>query len=281
MARFGKIGCWPQQRYVRIMVLGRESAAVALLAMATPLIGAAHPNPQPAATSASSASASSSDAPAVARALELFQLSELAYREGQFQQAIQLLQRAHSIHPEPVLLFNLSRAYQGLGDIEGELDALTRYVGADPKAPDRKAIEERIQVLKHLVHNRARPTTASSSQNDSDAAPQPRNMVVPWAMTGVGIAALGTGTILGLLSHSRHQSAVEQPVQVKAQAQQDQAQSFATASTIAFVTGGVLTAAGITWIVWNSTAPSPVASPVAASLHLRVGAGSVLIGGRF
>ena len=43
-------------------------------------------------------------------AIALFQQSAEHYRAGQFQQAVDLLKRAYALKPEPVLLYNLSRA---------------------------------------------------------------------------------------------------------------------------------------------------------------------------
>src|SRR4051794_14721586 len=50
-----------------------------------------------------------------ARALDLFEQSAKAYREGRFQDAVDRLLEARSLKSEPVLLYNLGRAYEALG----------------------------------------------------------------------------------------------------------------------------------------------------------------------
>src|SRR5262245_65949903 len=58
-----------------------------------------------------------------AEALELFNQSADLYRQGKFDEAARLLERAYEMHPEPVLLYNLGRAYEGLGENEKAIDA--------------------------------------------------------------------------------------------------------------------------------------------------------------
>src|SRR5262245_55119117 len=50
------------------------------------------------------------------KARELFKKSEESYRAGRFQEAVDLLTEAYQLDPNPVLLYNLARAYEGLGD---------------------------------------------------------------------------------------------------------------------------------------------------------------------
>src|SRR5687768_16378204 len=55
-------------------------------------------------------------AEAAKRARELFKKSDESYRAGRFQEAIDLLSEAFRLDPKPVLLYNIARAYEGLGD---------------------------------------------------------------------------------------------------------------------------------------------------------------------
>lgn len=82
-------------------------------------------------------------------------------------------------------------------------------------------------------------------------------MALPWVVTGVGVAGLGAGVVLALVSRGRHDAAVREPVQTIAQDKQDEASSLATGATIAFVAGGVVTAAGLTWLGLRAFTPSP------------------------
>src|SRR5262245_50652019 len=88
---------------------------------------------------------------AKAEALDLFNQSAELYRQGKFDEAARLLERAYEIHPEPVLLYNLGRAYEGLGDNQKAIDAYTRYLKDEPNAKDRGALERRIETLKQQI----------------------------------------------------------------------------------------------------------------------------------
>ena len=78
-------------------------------------------------------------------------------------------------------------------------------------------------------------------------APRPRS-VGPYIVGGIGIAGLATGAVFGLVATSKHDSATAaSTTQQDAIAQQDTAKTFATISTVSFIAGGVLVAAGVTW----------------------------------
>ncbi len=84
-------------------------------------------------------------------AVELFEQSVDLYRQGKFDEAAALLERAYSLHDEPVLLYNLGRAYEGLGENQKAIDAYTKYIEKTPEAKDRGALERRIVTLKEQM----------------------------------------------------------------------------------------------------------------------------------
>ena len=97
-------------------------------------------------------------------AKEKFQRAQDLYQQGKFGEAIALLQELRAIRKEPVLLYNLARAYEGQGDLEEALDAYTGYLEEAPDARDRGAIEKRIesieQQLRELEEKEATPAPA-------------------------------------------------------------------------------------------------------------------------
>jgi tetratricopeptide (TPR) repeat protein len=212
------------------------------------------------ATALAASDARADDAPArdpKARALELFEQSAVAYREGRFQAAIDLLLEARRTKPEPVLLYNLGRAYEALGDQKEAADAYARYLAEEPRAGDRRAIEARVVTLRAQAERLER---AKSPPDGRAERPEPEpgvGVVMPWVVTGVGLAGLGTGVVLALVSRGRHDAAVREPVQAAAQDKQDAASTFATGATVAFIAGGVVTAAGLTWLGIRAFTPSP------------------------
>ena len=64
-------------------------------------------------------------------AAELFRESAEAYRAGEFARAVELLEQAYAIEPAPVLQYNLARALEGMGDLDGAIRAAGAVGGYD------------------------------------------------------------------------------------------------------------------------------------------------------
>src|SRR5262245_869833 len=178
----------------------------------------------PSAAEAAPPSASAEDK----RALDLFEQSARAYRAGRFQEAIDLLVEARKIKNEPVLLYNLARAYEALGKLDEAVEAYDLYLNAEPYAQDHKAIEGRISTLRRQIDEREalrRRRVASPSAPPERTAPSPSphpspspapvegQSPAPWIMLGVGATIAGSGVAFGLLSNARHDDARSEPVQ--------------------------------------------------------------------
>jgi tetratricopeptide (TPR) repeat protein len=211
------------------------------------------------------------------RALALFLESDADYKRGDFEHAAALLREAYSLHPEPILLYNLARALEGLGDFDGAIESYERYLNAATEIADRGAIERRIATLRAKVAAaKSAPPDARSTdshttspvsdtrttsparggsgaigrdpkfeQRDDEVHGKPQRL--PWLIAGGGGVVLGGGALLGYLSQQRHDAAVREPVQAEAQKLQDQAETFATTSNIAFAVGGLAVIGGVTW----------------------------------
>jgi tetratricopeptide (TPR) repeat protein len=198
-----------------------------------------------------------------ARALELFEQSAKAYREGRFQDAIDLLLEARRVKPEPVLMYDLGRAYEALGNLPQAADSYATYLLEDPRAPDRRAIEIRIDTLRAQANElekartlpppvEAKPLPPEPASASPSPPPRPANesgvAIVPWVVAGVGVVGLGAGVGLGLAAQARHRSAEAEPGQADAQRKQDGAESLATGATIALIAGGAVAAIGLGWL---------------------------------
>jgi len=213
------------------------------------------------------------------RALALFGESAKAYKTGQFERAASLLREAYGLYPEPILLYNLARALEGLGDTVGAIAQYQRYLDAAVDIPDRAGIERRIAVMKEQL----------AAQKRADAPPPPppprprivpstplpvvidtprrASYVGPIAVIGVGVAALAGGAGAGVLAQHAHASAVAAADQLTAANDQRDATRYAAAANIAFVAGGALVATGAIWLV--------VRARQHRDTHVRVGAGSI------
>lgn len=207
------------------------------------------------------------------RALALFRESDVHYKRGEFERAVQLLREAYTLHPEPLLLYNLGRALEGLGDFEDAIEAYERYLNADTEIADRGAIERRIATLRKQVARTRTPPPGADDRttppvSDIRTAPpasdarateaelrldpsrdevRAKPQRLPWVIAGGGGVVLGGGVLLGYLSQARHDAAVDEPVQTEAQKLQEEARTFATAANVAFVVGGAAVIGGVTW----------------------------------
>jgi tetratricopeptide (TPR) repeat protein len=192
------------------------------------------------------------------RALELFKASDQHYRQGEFEQAAQLLRQSYDMYPEPLVLYNLGRALEGMGDLEGAVAEYERYLTTATDIRDRGAIERRITTLKQqLEAKRATPpetppvepiTAPPVVQVPADVMPPPRRRsVLPWVIVGGGVGVVAVGGVLGVMSDSAHRQAVDEPIQAEAGRLQDRAKTLATAANILFVAGGAIAIGGAVW----------------------------------
>jgi tetratricopeptide (TPR) repeat protein len=203
------------------------------------------------------------------KALQLFEDSNTAYKAGKFEDAADLLRQAYDLFPEPLLLYNLGRAQEGLGDRKGAIDSYERYLAEAEQVDDRGAIERRIATLR-----------AQIAQQEADAkklreVPPPPPVDTrtdfekygPWATIGAGGVLIGTGIVFGVRSGSKHDDAVAAPGQRDAAQLQASAQHYATIANVLFVVGGIAAAGGIGWKVWQRDSTTVQVTPTAVAVR--------------
>lgn len=98
----------------------------------------------------------------------------------------------------------------------------------------------------------AAATQPSPAEADAGGGPSTLRLA-GYITTGVGVLTLGGGAVLGALSQSKESKAQESCIgdvcQESAQTEFDSASNMASTANILFISGGVLTAAGVTLIV--------------------------------
>jgi tetratricopeptide (TPR) repeat protein len=99
-----------------------------------------------------------------AQALQLAADSEREYKAAHFEKAAELLRKAHGIYAEPILLYNLGRALEGMGDAKGAVEAYEEYLHDAKQIDDRPAIERRVATLKAQIEK------AEKDKAETDAA---------------------------------------------------------------------------------------------------------------
>jgi tetratricopeptide (TPR) repeat protein len=216
------------------------------------------------------------------RAVELFEESEVLYNRGEFQEAAELIVRAYSLSPDPVLLFNLGRALESAGDLDGAIDAYARYLEAAPDATDRGAIEQRLRTLRD---QQARLAEAGEAHEGGDENADGETVVggggaspLPFVIAGAGVAVVALGIVFGVTSQGKHDDAVAARTQHDAHELQSDAETFATLANVSLVLGGAMLIGGGVWAVLELTGGDDESDEGAT---LSVQPTGVLLSGRF
>jgi len=223
------------------------------------------------------------DDAALSRAVVLFEESENAYNAGRFAAAVDLLRRAYELHPDATLLFNLARALEGMGDLDGAIESYQRYVDEAPDAPDRGAIEGRLDTLRQQRDRLDEDDSTEEEAEPEEDLHEPADAggsavsAPPWIVAGIGAAIAGTGAVFGAMSQSKGDEAAAEPVQVTADELHSEAETFATLANVMFIVGGVAVLGGVVWGVLTLGGGDGGEEEVSAA----VGPGGVLVSGRF
>lgn len=201
------------------------------------------------------------------RARELNRQSHERYELADYQGAVELLEQAYALYPQPTLLYNMARAYGNLGRFEEAIAAYERYLASAPEGDDHRVIEARIRNYRAVLEERrardaeARTARAAEAETQRRAAlleartepPPAEPDAAPWVFAGVGAAVLIGGGVLGGLSLSERGAAESEPSFIPAQAASDRAVAFAWAANGAFIVGGVLALVGVIWGIVDLT----------------------------
>jgi tetratricopeptide (TPR) repeat protein len=185
-----------------------------------------------------------------------FEEAERLYRGGEHEAAIDLLRELLQAHDDPVLHYNLGRAYEGAKQFEEAIASYQRYLDGSPEAADRDAVRERIEDMQARLEAKRqaeKPPPATTQPVQPPALPPQRDApmrpsaYLPWTMLGVGAAGLVTGGVLGILARRNRDEAVEAPRQADAADALQRARDQALGANVCFAVGGALAVAGITW----------------------------------
>jgi tetratricopeptide (TPR) repeat protein len=184
--------------------------------------------------------------------MQRFEEAERLYQLGDHDGAIEILRGLLEDNDDPVLWYNLARAYEGAGEAGPAIEAYERYLAGSPSAGDREEVRERIAKLEKQAHEGPPPDVESEPELEPVAlepmVERPRvPLFVPWVVFGVGSAGLATGGAFGILARRSEKRAADAPSQLEAQQTHDQARRRALAANISFAVGGAVAAAGLTW----------------------------------
>lgn len=221
------------------------------------------------------------------KALKLFEDSDKAYKAGKFEKAAELLREAYGLYPEPLLLYNLGRAQEGLGDPRGAVESYEKYLKDAKEIKDRGAIERRIETLKAQIQKQeddARRRAEEEERRRREEEERRRNppppiddrtpleKYGPWITMGSGGALVLTGVFFGIRASGTHDDAVATPIQRDAAELQASAERSATIANVLFVVGGAAIAGGAAWKIYqwktgSSSSAQVVATPASVAVR--------------
>jgi tetratricopeptide (TPR) repeat protein len=206
-----------------------------------------------------------------------------AFEEGRFEESIQRLKDAYACDPNPVYLGNIARAYEEAHRPSEAIKAWRAYLDQVTDEKERRLTEGRISVLTKLVDDLDRverdKEAAEAARQRAEARarlrvePQPptspRVSTAAWIVGAAGMTALVSGVVLGLVAHSRHSAANDEPDVLRANALQRQAQDLAIAANAAYAIGAVAAGTGAVWIAIDLLDSSSPRAPSGAEVTVQ------------
>lgn len=234
----------------------------------------------------------------LARAKELFENGQILYDEGHYEDAIVAWEESYRLSGYPDLLFNISSAYEKVGNYKKAIEVLNRYrvfAGADERSTlDRriKALEERQATQEAAV---VTPTIVTPPVGPTVVTPPPEvvpveankpKKTVPIVLMSAGIVGLGVGTVTGLQASSAMKGIKSNCVDgesgflcpADSKSDVDKRVQFGAISGATLIGGGVLLGAGLVSLIVTGAKSSDVwtVSPVVTGEQT-----GVVVDGRF
>ena len=220
-----------------------------------------------------------------------------AFRGEKFPTALTHFERAFKLDPAPVLLYNLARCHEELGDYPKAIEHYELYLTRQPQATDRVNVQERVRQMKirqrrdaSKARAAAEAREAAQRQADRDAATaalnanaQP-NKAAPldagdlwgYGLISAGSLGIGLGIGMGVLAQSKAESQRGSTSQSRIDTLAGEAEDAQTWANTGYIAGGLLVAAGLTLVVINATTDGPAVTVVP-----RPGGATLGFGGAF
>jgi len=196
------------------------------------------------------------------------------FRARRYDEAAAAFREGHRLSGRPGFLYNLGLALGEKGDCAGALEHYQRFLAAQPDTPLRATVERHLRTMRRCLATPAASAPASTparaGTGSAGAGRRRADRWLPWVVsaTGVALTAVGVG------------------LQVTAGAEFDRLQSGCAprcrpedwqgyqareqAGIGLMVAGGVVTVAGVVWLVVNAVRPRGL-EPSRAGLRLSPG----------
>ncbi len=83
----------------------------------------------------------------IAKAKELFGAGQKFYKQGEYPDAIAKFEEANVIRPHPVIIFNIAKCYEQMGETAKSMRAYRDYLRLSPDAKDKESVSDSIANL--------------------------------------------------------------------------------------------------------------------------------------
>ncbi|MGE0788186.1 MAG: tetratricopeptide repeat protein [Sandaracinaceae bacterium] len=196
-----------------------------------------------------SARAQDDDEDARAQAHQLLLRSREHYNAGRFVTAADILDEAYAIYPEPTLLFNAARAYEGAGRLDEAIARYERYLAEATDIEDRGAIERRLTTLREQRDRMNEEPDPPAPEEEEEPAEGRSLDPAPWIVGGIGALALAAGGVLGLVATDAYGQAQNATTHRDGTDLERQANDLALGANIVFIVGGAVLLAGVIWLI--------------------------------
>lgn len=186
-----------------------------------------------------------------------FDSAQLFYEDGHYELARDEFSIAYQLSRLPDLLYNLAMTSEKLGDRQGAISYLERYLADRPDAEDAQTIRADIAALRSAPPEPAQPRTVSIRTERTDQQRQHGPSLLP------GVILLGGGAVLALVggglgggalaaAHSvQSQQDMDLPFGPDLQATQARGMAMSTAGITLDVIGAAAMIGGLAWtMVW-------------------------------
>lgn len=91
------------------------------------------------------------------QAMAAYEKGEALYKKGDHAEALKAFQKAYKLGPAALLFLNIAQCHRQLGNHPAAIDALERYLRAEPEAENRAEVEELLAGERALVAGATAP----------------------------------------------------------------------------------------------------------------------------
>lgn len=191
------------------------------------------------------------------------------FQAKEYDEAVELFEKAYAIDPQPNYLFNIGRVYEEKGDLENAVVFYQRFVGQSGVDLDsRQTATERLKVLREALEQMkaseepaeeepaeettepAEETTEPENTGEDDGAKRKKTLrITGYSLLGVGGGALIVGAIFGGVAQGTANDAEADEFVDRRLALAERAQRQAVVADAMFITGGILATAGLVLVL--------------------------------